>query len=83
MNTTASRKSASKKTSGDLSLAFDVGHSSIGWAVLQANGDLGIKAVGQMIASRANAVITADNVATRGQHDSGLSAWNNCWHVLE
>src|SRR5213595_3697164 len=35
MNTTASQKPASKKTSGDLSLAFDVGHSSIGWAVLK------------------------------------------------
>jgi len=39
MNTTASHKSASKKTSGDLSLAFDVGHSSIGWAVLQSGAD--------------------------------------------
>jgi HNH endonuclease len=35
MNTTASPDTTSKKSTGDLSLAFDVGHSSIGWAVLQ------------------------------------------------
>src|SRR5438067_11584668 len=35
MNTTASPDTTSKKTSDDLNLAFDVGHSSIGWAVLK------------------------------------------------
>jgi CRISPR-associated endonuclease Csn1 len=39
MNTTPPRTSQSRKTTGDLALAFDVGHSSIGWAVLQNNAD--------------------------------------------
>jgi CRISPR-associated endonuclease Csn1 len=38
MNTTPPRNTASKKSNGDLSLAFDVGHSSIGWGVLQDSG---------------------------------------------
>ncbi len=33
----------------DLSLAFDVGHSSIGWAVLQVNPDVEIKGCGVVI----------------------------------
>lgn len=39
MNTTPQKISQAKKTAGDLSLAFDVGHSSIGWAVLQSAPD--------------------------------------------
>lgn len=36
MNTSPSKASQAKKIDGDLALAFDVGHSSIGWAVLQS-----------------------------------------------
>lgn len=35
MNTTPSKISQAERSTADLSLAFDVGHSSIGWAVLQ------------------------------------------------
>lgn len=37
MNTTPPKTRQAEITEGDLSLAFDVGHSSIGWAVLQEN----------------------------------------------
>ena len=32
----ATKKSGIEKTAADLQFAFDVGHSSIGWAVLKA-----------------------------------------------
>jgi CRISPR-associated endonuclease Csn1 len=40
---------ASRRNAPDLQLAFDVGHSSIGWAVLQANPDVEIAGCGVVI----------------------------------
>lgn len=40
---------SAKQNPPDLSLAFDVGHSSIGWAVLQTNSDVEIKGCGAVI----------------------------------
>ena len=40
---------SAKQNPPDLSLAFDVGHSSIGWAVLQTNPDVEIKGCGVVI----------------------------------
>src|SRR3989442_1763880 len=40
---------SAKQNPPDLSLAFDVGHSSIGWAVLQTNPELEIKGCGVVI----------------------------------
>lgn len=39
MNTTFPSNTPSKKSNANLSLAFDVGHSSIGWAVLQSGAN--------------------------------------------
>lgn len=41
--------SAKRNPPPDLSLSFDVGHSSIGWAVLQTNPDVDIKGCGVVI----------------------------------
>ena len=39
----------SRGTDANLQLAFDVGHSSIGWAVLQTNPQVEIKGCGAVI----------------------------------
>jgi hypothetical protein len=62
----ATRRIRPSKTNPDLQLAFDVGHSSIGWAVLQMGDPLEIKGCGSVV-FRADDCLASSRRAYRRQ----------------